>query len=185
MQLQRYIQIILNMEKKGRLTAAQARFVEDMGDYMVAWRLPRTTGRIYGYLLLQEGPAGLDELAAALGIAKSGASVGARALAAYGLARASGERGSRRVRYEALRAVEAIFAARNRQLLELVARLREGARVATPGQARRQLGAMADVMEGLARDLGGTLARKRGGASVRRRSGQSGHSGGSDGSARR
>jgi DNA-binding transcriptional regulator GbsR (MarR family) len=151
------------VKNKTPLTAAEQQFVEDMGQYMVGWHLPRTTGRIYGYLLLQAAPVGLDELAAALGIAKSGASVGARALAAYGFARARGERGSRRLRYEALRTFEAILAARNRQVLELIARLREGARVATAGQSRRQLHAMADRIEGLLHEVQRQLGAGGGG----------------------
>ncbi len=71
------------------MDAAQG-FIEDMGQHMTGWGLARTTGRIYAYLLLQSEPVGLDRLAADLGIAKSGASVGARQLVAFGMARAVG-----------------------------------------------------------------------------------------------
>src|ERR1041385_3261277 len=83
-------------------------FIEDMGQLMAGWGLPRNTGRIWGYLLLRSEAAGLDRIAGDLGIAKSGVSVGARQLVQLGLARGLGERGSRRLLYEALPELEAI-----------------------------------------------------------------------------
>lgn len=39
------------------LSAAQRRYIEGMGQAMAGWGLPRTTGRIYAYLLLRADPA--------------------------------------------------------------------------------------------------------------------------------
>jgi DNA-binding transcriptional regulator GbsR (MarR family) len=122
-------------------------FIDDMGQLMAGWGIPRNTGRIYAYLLLQRELATLDDIAADLGIAKSGASVASRQLAQLGLARAVGQPGSRRVLYEALYSIESIIAARTAQMNELVARLRQGARVAPGGQGRQRLQAMADWCE--------------------------------------
>ena len=47
-----------------------------MGEQMVSWNLPRTTGRVWAYLLMRGESAVLDEIARDLDIAKSGASVG-------------------------------------------------------------------------------------------------------------
>src|SRR5438309_1495008 len=58
----------------------QRGFLEDMGQLMVAWGIPRNTGRIYAYLLLQSAPAGLDRIAEDLEMGKSGASVATRQL---------------------------------------------------------------------------------------------------------
>ena len=66
------------------MTEAQMTFIEDMGQLMVGWGIPRNTGRIYAYLLLQREPATLDDIAGELHIAKSGASVAARQLAQLG-----------------------------------------------------------------------------------------------------
>ena len=129
------------------MTRAQVTFIDDMGQLMAGWGLPRNTGRIYAYLLLQRELATLDDIAADLGIAKSGASVAARQLAQLGLARAVGQPGSRRVLYEALYSLESIIAARAAQMNDLVARLRQGARVAPGGQGRQRLQAMADWCE--------------------------------------
>lgn len=128
-------------------TEAQTTFIEDMGQLMVGWGIPRNTGRIYAYLLLQREPATLDDIAAELHIAKSGASVAARQLAQLGLARSLGQPGSRRVLYEALYNLESIFAARTAQMQDLVTQLRQGARVAPGGPGRQRLQAMADWCE--------------------------------------
>ena len=119
----------------------QQQFLEDMGQYMVGWGLPRISGRIYGCLLLQREPVSLDQIAADLGVAKSGASVAVRQLMALGLARSISQRGSRRLLYEVLYDLETIFDSRNAQMLGLVDRLRQGARVdAGLGQARGGVG---------------------------------------------
>ena len=128
---------------------------------MVTWGMPRTTGRVYAYLLLRNGPISLDQMVADLGAAKSGTSVAARSLVAVGLARAIGARGSRRLFYEALIDTEALMAARNAQLLVFLERLRQGARAATPGPARRRLDEMASVVEDLGRELPALVRRVR------------------------
>jgi DNA-binding transcriptional regulator GbsR (MarR family) len=129
------------------LTDDEHRFIEDMGQTMAGWGIPRSSGRIYGYLLLRADPAGLDQIAGDLEVGKSSVSVGARQLVSLGLTRASGERGSRRVLYEALHTLEAIFAARNAQANELLARLRQGALAATADESREHLQEMAELMQ--------------------------------------
>ncbi|MFI5287039.1 MAG: GbsR/MarR family transcriptional regulator [Candidatus Dormibacteria bacterium] len=129
------------------MNQAQMTFIDDMGQLMAGWGIPRTTGRIYAYLLLQREPATLDDIAADLSIAKSGASVASRQLAHLGLARVVGQPGSRRVLYEALYNIESIIAARTAQMNDLIVRLRQGARVAPGGQGRQRLQNMADWCE--------------------------------------
>jgi len=130
-----------------KLTEEQHHFIEDMGQHMVSWGIPRNTGRIYAYLLLQDGPASLDQIATDLEVAKSGASVGARQLVAFGMVRAVGERGTRRVLYAGLYSLEAIFAARSANVVELQTRLRQGADSTPPGASRQRLGEMADMLQ--------------------------------------
>ena len=130
-----------------KLTDKQHRFVEDMGQHMVGWGIPRNTGRIYAYLLLQDGPASLDQIAADLEVGKSSVSVGARQLVAFGMVRAIGERGSRRVLYDALYTVEAIFAARTANAVELLARLRQGADASLAGSNHQRLREMAEMLQ--------------------------------------
>jgi len=136
----------------------QHAFIEDMGQHMVGWGLPRNTGRVYAYLLLQDEPVSLDRMVADLEIAKSGASVATRQLVQFGMARASGQRGSRRVLYEALYNVAAIFEARNAQAAKLLKMYREGAAVASPA-ARRRLEETSDVVERLLQEMPSLLRR--------------------------
>jgi predicted transcriptional regulator len=144
-----------------RTATARDQFIEDLGHTMVAWGLTRTTGRIYAYLLLRNVPASLDDMAAELDIAKSGASVASRQLVAIGLARVTGARGSRRVLYEALLDADAIMAARNAQMRVFADRLRQGAHAAGPGLARRRLDEMAGVVEDLSAELPTLIRRVR------------------------
>lgn len=128
-----------------KLAAAQERFVDDMGAHMLGWGLPRTTGRVWAYLLLRRRPASLDEITADLDVAKSGASVATRQLLRFGLARSAVERGGRRLLFSALYTPQAIFQARTPQAEDLVRMLREGARVAP--STRDQLSQMAEGIE--------------------------------------
>ena len=125
------------------MTAAQVAFIEDMGQLMVGWGMPRNHGRIYAYLLLRRDPASLDDIAADLNISKSGAALPHDGSRSSGCARDRAT-GSRRILYEALYNLESIFAARARRMSDLVAQLRQGARVASGTQGRQRLQAMAD-----------------------------------------
>jgi DNA-binding transcriptional regulator GbsR (MarR family) len=129
------------------MTPAQKRFVEDMGQQMLGWGLARTTGRIYAYLLLRSEPASLDEIARELRIAKSGASVSTRHLMGFGLARSSGEPGTRRLRYAANHDLNTILVARAKQMQDFITRLHQGAAAATAAEPKRHLRRMSLVLE--------------------------------------
>jgi DNA-binding transcriptional regulator GbsR (MarR family) len=129
------------------MNAAQKRFVDGMGQQMVSWGLARTTGRIYAYLLLQPEPVSLDEIATDLHVAKSGASVSTRHLIGFGLARGSGELGTRRLRYAANHDLDSVLAARTKQLRDFTARLQEGAAAATATEPKRQMRHMTAALE--------------------------------------
>ncbi len=141
------------------VTTDQHAFVEDMGQLMTRWGIARNTGRIWGYLLLRQGPASLDAIATELEIAKSGVSVATRQLVQLGLARGLGERGSRRLLYEALSDLEGIFAARNAGVIALHQTLQQGADAAPEGAGRERLAAMADMVQEFV-DVAPTLLRQ-------------------------
>ncbi|HEY4028653.1 MAG TPA: hypothetical protein VGO86_19660 [Candidatus Dormibacteraeota bacterium] len=141
------------------MTREQHAFVDDMGQLMTSWGIARNTGRVWGYLLLHDRPAGLDEIAGGLEIAKSGVSVATRHLVQLGLARGIGERRSRRLLYEPLSDLEAIFAARNSGVIALRRALRQGAEVAPEGMGRDRMAAMADMLQEFV-DLVPTLLRQ-------------------------
>jgi DNA-binding transcriptional regulator GbsR (MarR family) len=139
----------------------QQQFIDDMGQLLVSWTLPRTLGRVYGYLLLQGAAVGADVIAGDLGLAKSGVSVAVRQLVALGLVRTMSQRGSRRLVHEALFDLEMIFAARDAQMKNLLAQLRRGARVASSATARRRLSEMAEDVDDVTEALREIARRPR------------------------
>lgn len=145
------------------MTAAQHDFVDHMGQQMASWGLPRTTGRVWAYLLMRGEPAALDDIARDLDVAKSGASVGARQLVSFGLARGTGERGSRRMLFSALDSIDAMFAARSESARSLMRLLHEGSRVASAPATRSRIGDMASgIGEILEREAAALTARRKG-----------------------
>ena len=136
-------------------------FIDDMGQQVAGWGLPRTTGRIYGYLLLQEHPVSLDDIASDLEVAKSGASVAVRQLLSLGLVRGGAQRGSRRLLYEALYDLDAIMAARSAQMVAFIDRLRQGSEVAPPGRPRERLAGMAETLQDLMDEIDAVSRRTR------------------------
>lgn len=84
---------------KSKLTDEQRDFIAAIAALLVPSGMQPSTANLYGYLLLCPEPVSLDTIAADLSMAKSSASVAARMLEQYGLARRHGERGSKRVRY--------------------------------------------------------------------------------------
>ncbi|MEW5929949.1 MAG: MarR family transcriptional regulator [Gemmatimonadota bacterium] len=75
-------------------------FVERMGRMMEADGLPRSAGRIFGFLLLAEAPFSLDELAEKLRVSKASVSTNARLLEQAGLLERSSAPGDRRDFYQ-------------------------------------------------------------------------------------
>ena len=144
------------------LTAGEKHFVEDMGRLMVGWGLPRTTGRVYAYLLLLSEPASLDQIARALDVAKSGTSVATRQLVSFGMARAHAERGSRRLRFDAIYDLKGLLAAREAQTRQFIDYLREGSRVAANGGTRRKISAMTSTIEDIIASVTALERQRRG-----------------------
>ena len=129
------------------LTKHETTFIEDMGRLMVTWGLPRTTGRVYAYLLLRPEPASLDQIAKDLEVAKSGASVATRQLVSFGMARTHRQRGSKRLGFDAIYDLRGVLAAREAQTRIFIDRLRDGSRVAASAVVRRKMTEMSDAMD--------------------------------------
>jgi DNA-binding transcriptional regulator GbsR (MarR family) len=75
---------------------AAREFVERMGLHLEADGMPRSAGRIFGYMMLAEAPCSLDDLAEALQVSKASASTNARLLEQVGLLERAIEVGDRR-----------------------------------------------------------------------------------------
>ena len=120
------------------------RFIQGMAQLLVPLGVPQTAARLYGYLLLSEEPVSLDRVMADLEISKSTASVAARLLEMYTLVHRSGQRGSRRVLFEASDDYDGMINAQKRSLEHLAALITEGARDASSRKTRERLRTMAE-----------------------------------------
>lgn len=124
---------------KDDLSEDQRQFIDDMAALLTPWGMQPGMAKLYAFLLLHEEPVTLDAVSAQLGIAKSSASVAARALEQFGLARRHGEAGSKRLRYGASDSYSGFLMAQAR-LLDDIGELAEArARSVTRGDALKRL----------------------------------------------
>ncbi len=122
---------------KKKLTADDRRFLDDIVALLVPWGMSNVTARIYGYLLLSTQAATLDQIAGDLDVSKSSVSVAARALERSALVRRSGERGSKRIFYEASDTYGAVFNERI-VMLESMAKLLQGRATTVSSEVTRE-----------------------------------------------
>lgn len=113
-----------------KMNGNQRRFVEDIARLLTPWGVPPAAARLYGYLLLCSRPVSLDQITEDLGISKSSASVAARLLESYTLARRHSEPGTKRALYAVADDYEAMIRQQNRLLDALTAQLNAGAGIA-------------------------------------------------------
>lgn len=138
---------MLNKQNDAELSVHRQRFVDDLGAFFGGYGLTATFGRILAYLMLHEGPASLDDIAGDLGIAKSGASTGARRLETWGMVRRVHTAGSRRVLFEATPNGDALLSFGLPQLERFTRTLHEGAEVAPPGAPAARIKNLAQTMD--------------------------------------
>lgn len=143
------------------MAEGERRFIEDVARLLVPWGVPQTAARLYGYLLLSAEPVSLDRITADLEISKSSASVAARLLEQYTLARRHGERGSKRALYEVSDNYEGMLTEQNRLLESLAALLRAGAGGVASGPAAERLEEMAGFYQAMRQAMDATLRRWR------------------------
>jgi DNA-binding transcriptional regulator GbsR (MarR family) len=126
-----------------KLAAERKRFIEEMAGLLMPWGVPQTAARLYGYLLLNPDPVSLDRITSDLEISKSSASVAARLLESYMLARRRSERGTKRALYEASDNYERMLTEQNR-LFDAMAQLLRGNVDTAGARAGERLQEMAD-----------------------------------------
>src|SRR5882724_5234875 len=122
----------------------ERRFMDDVARLLVPWGVPPVAARLYGYLLLCPQPVSLDQITEDLGISKSSASVAARLLESYTLARRHREPGTKRALYAVADDYEAMIRQQNRLLDALAEQLNAGVRIATSKGVSARLKEMAD-----------------------------------------
>jgi DNA-binding transcriptional regulator GbsR (MarR family) len=122
----------------------EQRFMEDVARLLLPWGVPPIAARLYGYLLIRPHPASLDQITEDLGISKSSASVAARLLESYTLARRHHEPGTKRALYAVADNYEAMIRQHNRLLDALAEQLNAGVRIVTSKRVSARLEEMAD-----------------------------------------
>jgi hypothetical protein len=131
-----------NMSNKS--AKGQRGFVEDVARLLIPWGVPPAAARLYGYLLLCPAPVSLDQITEGLRISKSSASVAARLLESYTLARRHSEPGTKRALYAVADDYEAMIRQQNRLLEALAGQLDAGARITASKAVGARLQEMAD-----------------------------------------
>jgi len=119
-------------------------FIENVAGLLIPWGVPPVAARVYGYLLLCGPPVTLDQITTGLGISKSTASVAARLLGQYTLARRFREPGTKRALYAASDNYEGMIGQQNRLLDALSEQLEAGSEIVDSNELRRRLREMAD-----------------------------------------
>jgi DNA-binding transcriptional regulator GbsR (MarR family) len=103
-------------------------FIESMGRQFEEDGAPRIAGRLFGFLMLQEDPCSLDEVAEQLQVSKGSASSNARLLEQLGIAERVTRAGDRRDYYQISPEIGERTLERALQGLErMLQRLRKGA----------------------------------------------------------
>lgn len=125
------------------MTEPEREFVDAMGRHFEAESVPRIGGRIFGFLLLQEAPCSLDDLADQLGISKASASTNARLLEDWLLIEKTSIPGDRRDYYQVSADPVRTLEFRLARIREHGALLRAGADVASSAAAAQRLRDMA------------------------------------------
>jgi DNA-binding transcriptional regulator GbsR (MarR family) len=126
------------------ITGKDKRFIEDVTRLFTPWGVPPVAARLYGYLLLCPHPVSLDQITEDLEISKSSASVAARLLESYTLARRRSEAGTKRALYAVADDYEAMIRQQNQLLEALAEQLNAGAGIAASKTVSARLEEMAD-----------------------------------------
>lgn len=129
---------------------SDAQFNDQVASLLMIWGVPQTPARLFGHLLQQDRPLGLDELSAALGIGRTTANDAARQMERYGFVQRHGEPGTKRVSYAPAQDFTQFFLLQA-SYLERMARVM-GARIGEdlPPKASDRLGRIAEYYARLA-----------------------------------
>lgn len=154
-----------------RLGDDERRFMDEFAALLALRGMPLSSGRLYGYLLLQQTPVSLEKIGADLELSKGGAWNAAKVLERCGHVRRYGEPGSKRLLYAATDNYAAPLLEQCALLGQVGSLLQTSAGSIAKAQAATRLAEMSDfyfsmkqTMEDAIRDLDALRARKRAGA---------------------
>src|SRR5262245_54752766 len=91
------------------LTPIQQKFILHWGEMGARWGINRTVAQIHALLFLSARPLNAEEIAAALGVARSNVSTSLRELQGWGIVRVTHILGDRRDHFESLKGGSAMF----------------------------------------------------------------------------
>jgi DNA-binding transcriptional regulator GbsR (MarR family) len=97
------------MTDKSVLSAVQRRFVLHWGEMGSRWGINRTVAQVHALLHISEQPVSAENIAAALGVARSNVSTSLRELQGWGIVRAVHVLGDRRVHFTSVSNVWELF----------------------------------------------------------------------------
>jgi DNA-binding transcriptional regulator GbsR (MarR family) len=97
------------MTDRSVLSAVQRRFVLHWGEMGSRWGINRTVAQVHALLHISEQPVSAENIAAALGVARSNVSTSLRELQGWGIVRAVHVLGDRRVHFTSVSNVWELF----------------------------------------------------------------------------
>jgi DNA-binding transcriptional regulator GbsR (MarR family) len=144
-------------DKKHTLTAIEQKFIVHWGEMGSKWGINRTVAQIHALLFLSPRPLTAEEIATALGVARSNVSTSLRELQGWGVVRVAHILGDRRDHFESMKDVWEMFRIivderKKREADPVLAMLREAtAEAKKPGAAdaytRERLADMLEFFE--------------------------------------
>ena len=149
---------MLKIENKGDVRLAVA---DDIGRLYARYGLALSIGRVFGLLLASNQALSLDEIADALGISKSGASVAARDLERIGVVNRLGTPGSKRVVYEATDEMESTFSGTFARVNDSLQAMHRAESRLGAGKAKKRMREMVEVHEFWLRESNDMMERWR------------------------
>lgn len=147
----------------------ERRFIDEIAALLAPRGMPISAGRIYGYVLLNEAPVSLEQIAEHLGMSRGGAWNAAKTLERCGQVRRYGERGSKRALYGPTENYDAAMLEQSALLGAMGALMAESAAVTASGRVAGRLKdmarfylAMRETIEAGIRELNAGRARRTG-----------------------
>ena len=140
---------------------ARRRFVDAMGAFFTRYGAAATVGRVFALLLTNDDPLSLDDIAAQLGISKSGTSVATRDLERLGLVHRQIVSGTRRILFEAHDDMAALFDAQFQRLHVQRTLFAQGAELVCTDRAKRRMDHMLELHDFWLTEIQGIAERWR------------------------
>ena len=141
------------------MTDDELHFIDHVSTLLAPWGMPLTTGRVYGYLLLQTEPMSLDQIVEELALSKSTASVAARQLVDSRLAKRHAVPSSKRILFSATDKYDELYTAHCALLAEIGALMKNAANHVATGAASRRLRDMSRFLIQIRKTIEGVLQR--------------------------